>query len=107
MWMNIFTDMETLRILFPMIGKLCISSSFAMIYVYSAELFPTVVRNIGVGSCSMMARVGSILAPYVKELVSSFTTPGVMLPGSSRPSIFATVRFIFVEQLNRLTDDIN
>ncbi|CAM1312764.1 Uncharacterised protein g6074 [Pycnogonum litorale] len=51
-----------------MIGKFCIASAFAMIYVYSAELFPTVLRNTGVGSCSTIARIGSILAPYVKEL---------------------------------------
>ncbi|KAG1714395.1 Organic cation transporter protein [Nymphon striatum] len=64
------SDMSTLSLVFTMAGKLCITASFAMIYVYAAELFPTVVRNIGIGSCSMVARIGSILAPYVKELVS-------------------------------------
>ncbi|KAG1714402.1 Organic cation transporter protein [Nymphon striatum] len=61
-------DMLTLQILFPMIGKLCISASFTMLYIYSTELFPTVVRSIGLGSCSMIGRVGSILAPYVRQL---------------------------------------
>ncbi|KAG1714391.1 Organic cation transporter protein [Nymphon striatum] len=62
------SDMSTLSLVFTMAGKLCITASFGMIYVYAAELFPTVARNIGIGSCSMVARIGSILAPYVKEL---------------------------------------
>ncbi|XP_043232281.1 organic cation transporter protein-like [Amphibalanus amphitrite] len=48
-----------------MIGKFCISASFAIVYVYSAEVFPTVLRTTGVGSSSMCARIGSIVAPYV------------------------------------------
>jgi OCT family organic cation transporter-like MFS transporter 4/5 len=58
-----------------MTGKFGISASFAIIYVYSAEIFPTVVRNIGVGASSMFARAGSVVAPFVKLLVSlKFTT---------------------------------
>ncbi|XP_037082089.1 organic cation transporter protein-like [Pollicipes pollicipes] len=48
-----------------MIGKFCISASFAIVYVFSAEVFPTVLRTTGVGSSSMCARFGSIAAPYV------------------------------------------
>lgn len=48
-----------------MIGKFCILSTFLAIYIFTAELFPTVIRNIGVGVSSMMARVGAILAPYI------------------------------------------
>ena len=61
--------MVWLRITFAMIGKFCVTSSFGIIYVYSAEIYPTVVRNVGVGSSSMVGRIGSILAPFVKEMV--------------------------------------
>lgn len=57
-----------LKITLAMLGKFCITASFAIIYVFSAEIFPTVVRNVGVGSSSTIARIGSILAPFVKEL---------------------------------------
>ena len=61
--------MVWLVILLAMVGKFCISASFAIIYVFSAELYPTVVRNIGVGSGSFFARVGGITAPYIAQLV--------------------------------------
>ncbi|XP_035226185.1 organic cation transporter protein-like isoform X3 [Stegodyphus dumicola] len=51
-----------------MIGKFCISCAFGIILVFTAEIFPTVVRNIGLGSASMVGRVGSILAPFIREL---------------------------------------
>ncbi|XP_066471235.1 organic cation/carnitine transporter 2-like [Tiliqua scincoides] len=47
-----------------MLGKFGITSSFSMVYVYTAELYPTVVRNIGVGTSSMASRLGSILSPF-------------------------------------------
>ena len=37
-------------------------------YVYSAEIFPTVVRAVGVGSSSVFARVGGMVAPFVGSL---------------------------------------
>ena len=48
-----------------MFGKFCIAASFTFVYIYSAELFPTVIRNIGMGVASSSARIGSMLAPFV------------------------------------------
>lgn len=50
------------------VGKFGVSAAFAIIYVWSAELFPTMVRNSGMGSSSMMARVGGMLSPYIADL---------------------------------------
>ncbi|NXM94382.1 S22AD protein, partial [Sylvia borin] len=50
------------------IGKFAASASFSTSYVYAAELFPTIVRQTGVGLCSMSARVAGILAPLVRLL---------------------------------------
>ncbi|CAG9768665.1 unnamed protein product [Ceutorhynchus assimilis] len=44
--------------------------SFPTVYIYSGELFPTMVRNIGVGTSSMCARIGSMVAPFVASLVT-------------------------------------
>ncbi|NXG74833.1 S22AD protein, partial [Baryphthengus martii] len=50
------------------IGKFASSASFSTSYVYSAELFPTVVRQTGVGLCSMLARVAGVMAPLIRLL---------------------------------------
>ncbi|XP_052809345.1 organic cation transporter protein-like [Mya arenaria] len=59
---------QTATTVLAMLGKVGASMGFSMVYVYSAELFPTVVRNAGMGSCSAVARVGGMLAPLIADL---------------------------------------
>ncbi len=49
-----------------LVGKAAIVSCFCTIFIYSSELFPTVIRSVGVGSCTFFGRVGSLLAPQVR-----------------------------------------
>ncbi|XP_071956984.1 organic cation transporter protein-like [Antedon mediterranea] len=56
------------RTTMSLIGKFGIAASFGIIYVFSAELYPTPVRSVGMGTSSMSARVGSILAPIILEI---------------------------------------
>jgi Na+/melibiose symporter-like transporter len=58
-----------LIVIFAMMGKFFVASSYAIIYLFSSELFPTSVRNSCIGLCSMMARVGSMTAPLINALV--------------------------------------
>ncbi|KAM3720876.1 Organic cation transporter [Dirofilaria immitis] len=53
------------------VGKFGIAGSFAVIYLFSGELYPTVLRAIGMGMSSMVAGSGLILAPYVVRLDTS------------------------------------
>lgn len=39
--------------------------------VYTAELYPTAIRNAGVGACNIAAGLGLIIVPYLSMLVSS------------------------------------
>lgn len=50
-------------------AKLCISMVFASVYIYTMELFPTLVRHTLVGLCSTVGRVGCIVAPLTPLLV--------------------------------------
>ncbi|KAL3983595.1 solute carrier family 22 member 6-B [Oreochromis niloticus] len=51
-----------------MVGKFGIAASFAVIYVYTAEIFPTVLRQTGIGVSCMFARMGGVLAPIINML---------------------------------------
>ncbi|XP_026294275.1 organic cation transporter protein [Frankliniella occidentalis] len=53
-----------------MIGKFMIAGSFAIIYNYTAELFPTPVRNTALGVGSMCARLSGALTPLITLLDS-------------------------------------
>lgn len=57
-------DLVSLAITLEMMGKFAVTTAFAIVYAYTAELYPTVLRNTAVGTCSMASRIGSIIAPY-------------------------------------------
>ena len=50
-------------------GKFGCSGAFCIIYVFTAEIYPTAVRTTGLGLCSMVARIGSIAAPQVLKYI--------------------------------------
>lgn len=57
-------DLYYLATALVIVGKFGVTAAFSIVYVYTAELYPTVVRNMGVGVSSTASRLGSILAPY-------------------------------------------
>uniref|UniRef100_A0A669BUX0 Solute carrier family 22 member 6 n=1 Tax=Oreochromis niloticus TaxID=8128 RepID=A0A669BUX0_ORENI len=59
------TDMQTLRTTLACLGKAFTSASFTTVYLYTGELYPTVIRQTGMGFVSTMARIGSMAAPAV------------------------------------------
>jgi len=80
------------------LGKFAITGSFAMVYVYAAEIFPTVVRNVGLGSASMCARVGSIIAPFVGRELGQATSPVVPLIIFGATSLLAGVLVLLLPE---------
>ncbi|CAL1572924.1 unnamed protein product [Knipowitschia caucasica] len=61
-------DLPALALVLEMTGKFGFTMAFGIVYIFTAELYPTVIRNAGMGLCSSAARVGSITAPYVIHL---------------------------------------
>ena len=78
-------------IILALFGKLQVGAAFALIYVYATEVFPTLLRTYGLGSASLVGRIGSVIAPFVVDLVvkertkssslPSYFIPRVLLPG--------------------------
>lgn len=47
------------------VGKSALTGVYAILYIFTPELFPTTVRSTAMGLCSMIARVGAVAASYV------------------------------------------
>ncbi|XP_053593360.1 organic cation transporter protein [Microplitis demolitor] len=60
-----FYDSDTIKLILVTIGITCMTVSFPTIYLYTGELFPTVVRNIGFAVCSVASKLGSMVAPFL------------------------------------------
>ena len=68
------------QVLVSMIGRFGIAGSFNMIYLYTTELFPTIVRSSCLGTCSLAARVGGIITPGIilAQAISAAVPPVVL-----------------------------
>lgn len=62
------------RLLFMLLGKMCIQGAFNILYIFTSELYPTVIRNSAVGTCSMVARMGAGVTGYL-AILSDVTMP--------------------------------
>jgi len=70
------------------VARFAVSCAFVLIYVYTAELFPTSVRSLVFGGCNVAARIGSLLSPNLIELgietgVHPLLMLGVVMTGAS------------------------
>ncbi|KAJ6638845.1 Organic cation transporter protein [Pseudolycoriella hygida] len=76
-------DEPVLRLILFLVGKSAITVSFTVLYVYTAELYPTNLRNSLVCACSMVGRIGSIVAPQTPLLIRFYEPLPLLLFGCS------------------------
>ncbi|CAG03734.1 unnamed protein product, partial [Tetraodon nigroviridis] len=77
-------DMSVVRTVVAVFGKAFSSASFTVLILYSSELYPTVVRQNGMGFNSFMARVGVAVAPLILLLDELWKhLPQVILCGTA------------------------
>ena len=62
------TDQLWVSTLLSNIGKLGVTADWAVVYFFTAELFPTSMRNAIVGFCSTVGRFGALVSPYIGNL---------------------------------------
>lgn len=71
-------------------GKVCIQGAFNILYIFTSELYPTVIRNSAVGMCSMIARMGAGASGYI-AILFDVTLPFVPMTIFCVFSLFAGV----------------
>uniref|UniRef100_A0A4W4H216 Solute carrier family 22 member 6 n=1 Tax=Electrophorus electricus TaxID=8005 RepID=A0A4W4H216_ELEEL len=75
-------ELQLVRTTLAVIGKGCLAASFSCCYLYSGELYPTVIRQNGMGWVTMMGRLGAMVAPMVLMLVEvKVWLPGLIFGG--------------------------
>ncbi|XP_078518230.1 solute carrier family 22 member 6-A-like [Lissotriton helveticus] len=82
---NIFvpSELQVLRTSLAVLGKGCLASSFLCASLYTGELYPTVIRQTGMGLGGTMTRVGSIVAPLVQITSEYFNFLPPIIYGST------------------------
>lgn len=58
-------------VLCALVGKASVTIAFTIIYLYTCEMWPTNIRNTITNTCSMIGRIGSMIAPFAVLLVRS------------------------------------
>ncbi|KAI0220240.1 Organic cation transporter protein [Lamellibrachia satsuma] len=87
-----------------LLGKAGIAGGWAAAQVFSAEVFPTVVRNIGIAASSMAARLGGIAAPQLIFL-GEFSRPLPYVIFGVLGIVCALLTFLLPETFNQPLPD--
>ncbi|XP_057766524.1 organic cation/carnitine transporter 4 [Salvia miltiorrhiza] len=56
---------KTIRMVCGILGIFGMAGTYNLLFIYTVELFPTVVRNAALGCATQAAQLGAILSPFV------------------------------------------
>ena len=87
---------NTALIVFYLIGKCFSDASFLVVWLVTAELYPTNLRNQAVGTCSTVSRVFGLLAPFVARLAIYWKPMPMLILGV--PSLFSACLVYFLPE---------
>ncbi|CAH1407664.1 unnamed protein product [Nezara viridula] len=62
---TLFNKDDVVHLVLIMAGRFLISSPNITILIYTAELYPTIIRNLGLGSANVAAGISLMLIPYI------------------------------------------
>ena len=77
--------------LITFIARMFINSQFSLMYLYTMEVYPTVIRAMAVGCASSMARVGAMITPFLAQVLirQTFTgTIGIYVAATATAALF-------------------
>ncbi|XP_068162962.1 putative transporter SVOPL [Antennarius striatus] len=70
MMLNICSTMFGFTVLLFLLRSL-VSMNFNVVYIYTAEVYPTVARSLGLGFCTSFSRIGGMIAPFIAQVLMS------------------------------------
>ncbi|XP_008292417.1 putative transporter SVOPL [Stegastes partitus] len=70
MLINICTTMFGFTVLLFLLRSL-VSMNFNVVYIYTAEVYPTAARSLGMGFCTSFSRIGGMIAPFIAQVLMS------------------------------------
>ncbi|XP_030005621.1 putative transporter SVOPL [Sphaeramia orbicularis] len=70
MMINVCTTMSGFVVLLFLLRSL-VSMNFNVVYIYTAEVYPTVARSLGMGFCTSFSRIGGMIAPFIAQVLMS------------------------------------
>ena len=71
--------------------KAVVATPFSLLYLYTAEAFPTRVRASALGVCTVVTRMGGAITPTVAELMLTNTSGVVTFGVYALASVVATL----------------
>ncbi|KAM7226354.1 hypothetical protein CapIbe_022499 [Capra ibex] len=74
-------DKSMVRTSLAVLGKGCLASSFNCVFLYTGEVYPTMIRQTGLGMGSTLARVGSIVSPLVSMTAELYPSVPLFIYG--------------------------
>merc|ERR1712241_127290 len=83
-------------IVFYLVGKCFSDASFLVVWLVTAELYPTNLRNQAVGTCSTISRVFGLVAPFVARLAVYWSPLPMLILGV--PSLFSACLVYFLPE---------
>ncbi|XP_028933111.1 solute carrier family 22 member 13-like isoform X2 [Ornithorhynchus anatinus] len=97
-------DFPVLTTALAVIGKFATSAAFSISYIYSAELFPTIVRQTGLGLVGVAARTSGIITPLI-GLLREYHPAIPMAVFGSIPVLVGVLCFFLPETKDRELQD--
>uniref|UniRef100_A0A8C2QB81 SVOP-like n=1 Tax=Cyprinus carpio TaxID=7962 RepID=A0A8C2QB81_CYPCA len=101
MLVNICTTMFGFTVLLFLLRSV-VSMNFNAVYIYTAEVYPTAVRSLGMGFCTSFSRVGGMIAPFIAQVLMSKSVILALSPFATACVICAVgVAFLPIETRGR------
>lgn len=66
--LTLYPDLAIVQTLLGLFGRFGSNCAFSIVYIYTIELYPTVIRSTAVGLCSTIARFGGVASMMLASL---------------------------------------